>query len=118
VALLKLILAGSLLLTQAAVLPAQDPPTTQQGGTPSEPDNDGFYSGNVVELAKERVTVSRTILNKKPEQRTFAITAATKVEGKLKAKSRVTVRYTSGDEGDVALSILVRPEKSTDARKK
>ena len=43
------------------------------------------------------------------EKRTFRVTPDTKVEGKLRMKVRVTVRYTSGDdEEDVATLIVVR----------
>jgi hypothetical protein len=80
---------------------------------------EGFFSGNVVEVAADRVVVSRTLLGKASEKRTFKITQATKVEGKIKQKSRVTVRYTPGGEGDVALSILVRERaEKNDSKKK
>lgn len=85
---------------------------------PAQPkiEPDAFFSGNVVELSADRVAVSRTILGKAPEKRTFTITPDTKVEGKMKNRSRVTVRYTRSDEGDVALSILVR--EGSDNKKK
>ena len=109
----------AVLLTAIAPGPAlgQGAVPTQQSGAQSDPDTDGFYSGNVVELAPDRVTVSRTILGKPPEKRVFQITAATKVEGKLKTKSRVTVRYSPGAEGDVAVSILVRADKGNGNKK-
>lgn len=69
---------------------------------------DGFFSGTVTENAEDKVTVARTILGKPAENRTFVINAETKVEGKIKPKVRVTVRYAPGEQGDVALSILVR----------
>lgn len=81
-------------------------------------DVDAFFSGVVVEIANDRVTVSRTILGKPPERRAFAVTGSTKVEGKMKQKSRVTVRYTASDEGDVALSILVRDGPERPEKKK
>ncbi len=109
-----------MLLTAIAPGPVfgQGPVPPQQSSAQSDPDTDGFYSGNVVELAPDRVTVSRTILGKPPEKRVFQITAATKVEGKLKTKSRVTVRYSPGDDGDVAVSILVRADKGGNGSKK
>jgi hypothetical protein len=69
---------------------------------------DAFFSGNVVESAPDRISVSRSVMGRAPERRTFLITSATEVEGKIKPKSRVTVRYSVTEEGNVALSILVR----------
>ncbi len=93
---------------------AQEVPKSQSDA----PRPTAFFSGNVVEVVAEHVTVSRSILGKTPEKRTFLITPDTKVEGKLKEKSRVTVRYSAGDEGDVALSILVRDRPSKTDKKK
>jgi hypothetical protein len=42
------------------------------------------------------------------ENRTFRITPDTKVEGKLKVKVRVTVRYVGDDAGETAMLIVVR----------
>ena len=78
--------------------------------TKSEPDL--FFSGNVLEMSPEHVVVSRTILGKPPEKRRFIVNASTKVEGRMKPKSRVTVRFAPSDDGDVALSVLVREEKA------
>ena len=91
---------------------AQDP----TGKT--KPETDTFFSGNVVEMAADHVTVSRAVLGKPAENRAFKITSATKVEGKMKNKSRVTVRYAASEEGDVAVSIIVRPEKAENSKKK
>lgn len=76
---------------------------------------DAFFAGLVVEFKLDKVTVSRTVLGKN-ESRTFAVTADTKVEGRLGAKARVTVRYTSDDSGDTAVLIVVR--KTAAAKKK
>jgi hypothetical protein len=77
-----------------------------------------FFSGNVVDVAEDHVTVSRSVLGKAPEKRDFKIAATTRVEGKMKQKSRVTVRYASSEDGGVvALAIIVRPDK-TDNKKK
>jgi hypothetical protein len=89
------------------------PVRAQDDLTQGKAQSDAFFSGNVLEVTPEQVSVSRTILGKSPETRTFKILATTKIEGKMKQKSRVTVRYAAatGDEGDVALSIIVRVEK-------
>lgn len=78
---------------------------------------DAFFSGTVVELTSDKVTVSRTVLGKPAEKRTFLLNGDTKVEGKLAPKTRVTVRYTAAEQGDVALSILVRDKTDKDKKK-
>jgi hypothetical protein len=62
----------------------------------------------VTTLAGDKITVFKTVLGKSPETRSFVITPETRVEGKLRVKVRVTVRYTREDEGDRALHIIVR----------
>ena len=91
-----------LLATQAAtLLHAQEPPTSEQA-------RDDFFSGTITVLAEDKITVIRTVLGKSSETRTFAITPATKVEGKLRVKLRVTVRFTKDEDVDKALHIIVR----------
>lgn len=105
----------ALLITASSSTPvlAQPGPFAQSEKVQANSVSDSFFSGSVVEFAADHVLVSRTILGKPAETRTFKINADTKTEGKLKQKSRVTVRYAPSEEGDVALSILVRdrPEK-------
>lgn len=67
-----------------------------------------FFSGIVEELPAGKVTVSRTALGKS-ENRSFLIKPNTKIEGKLRTKARVTVRFHTSEEGDVAVQIIVRP---------
>ena len=81
--------------------PPKDTPTVEQV-------EDLFFSGLVAEFTTEKIVVSRAVLGKPAEKRTFLITQDTKVEGKLKNKVRVTVRYQTNDQGDVAAAILVR----------
>ena len=71
---------------------------------------DAFFAGTVVEWTPEKITVTRTVLGK-PENRSFVMTADTKIEGRLRAKVRVTVRYTSDEDGDTATMIIVRSTK-------
>src|SRR5262249_26223167 len=75
---------------------------------PSQPKPDTFFAGTVSDLTTEKVSVSRVVSGKK-EEKTFRITPDTKVEGKLRAKIRVTVRYITDEEGDTATLIVVRP---------
>lgn len=99
--LARIILALALL---GAAADAQDP---KQGASPSEA-NYEFFSGAVAELPEGKVTVSRAVLGKPAENRTFLINGDTKVEGELKVNARVTVGFRASAEGDVAARIIVR----------
>jgi hypothetical protein len=91
---------------------AQDQPPVPPPSTPApqpapEPSYE-FVSGTVTDLPAGKIVVNRAVLGKPPEDRTFLITADTKVEGKLRAKARVTVGFKTTEEGDVAMRIIVR----------
>ncbi len=91
-----------LLATQAAtLLHGQDSSASAQA-------RDDFFSGTITVLSEDKITVIRTVVGKSSETRTFAITPATKVEGKLRVKLRVTVRFTKDEDVDKALHIIVR----------
>jgi hypothetical protein len=75
---------------------------------------DTFFAGNVTEFTAEKVSVSRVVLGK-TENRTFRIKPETKIEGKLRAKVRVTVRYVTSEDGEIATLIVVR---ATQTKKK
>ncbi|HML16583.1 MAG TPA: hypothetical protein VK419_06140 [Bryobacteraceae bacterium] len=79
--------------------PPPAPPATKQADT--------FFAGSVTELTPEKISVSRK-LSGKTENRSFRITPDTKVEGKLKMRVRVTVRYVTDEAGDTAMLIVVR----------
>ena len=70
---------------------------------------DTFFAGTVAEIRDDAIVISRTVRGKM-ENRTFQITPDTKVEGRLRARVRVTARYVSdGDgDGDTATLIVVR----------
>lgn len=87
--------------------PQEGSANKQETPTP-EADVDSFFSGFVTDHSAAKITVSRVVLGRPAEKRTFLITHQTKVEGKLKNKARVTVRFASTDDGDVATAILVR----------
>src|SRR5690242_6717348 len=71
-----------------------------------EPHN---FTGTLVENASDYLKVSR-VLQGKAEERTFRLNAQTKIAGgRLRAKERITVRYTSNDDGDTAILVIVRP---------
>lgn len=82
---------------------AQEPPPAQPAPPQTAPKKSDNYAGTVVEFTTEKVVVAKT-----KESRTFRITPDTKIEGKLKAKVRVTVRFTTDESGDTATRIIVR----------
>jgi hypothetical protein len=88
-----------------------------QDVAPEVQPQDQFFTGTVTALTETSVTVTRTVLGKDSTVRTFVITPETHFEGKPKVKSKVTVRYVSGDAGDRAVRIIVRgatpPPKKT-----
>ena len=84
----------------------------------SEPKYTDTFAGPIVKLSAEKVTVSRSILGKPAETRTFWIKSDTRVEGKLRTKARVTVGFVTTDEGDVARLIVVRTAQRTPPGKK
>ena len=68
-----------------------------------------IFSGTVTNLTDESLTVVRKTLGHDAVTRQFVRDADTKVEGKLREKARVTVRYRAGDEGQFrAVYIIVR----------
>jgi hypothetical protein len=87
----------------------QEPDVTKPAPPASEPHYDSTFSGPIVELTSDRVTVARSILGKPAERRSFWIKSDTRVEGKLHVKAKVTVGYiTTEDGGDIARLIVVR----------
>jgi len=79
-------------------------PTRAQNAPPATQPADAFFSGTVVEFADDHVSVNRIVLGKNSETRTFAITPETTIEGKLRVKARVTVRFVE----ERAVHIIVR----------
>ena len=96
----------SLWLVLVGIAPAQE-------SDAKKPDT--FFAGTVLEWTSGTITVSRVVLGKKTEKRSFRITPDTKVEGKMRTKVRVTVRYIADDDGDTATLIVVRA--ATDQKK-
>ena len=88
---------------------AQECGGSQKLDSKSEPKYTDTFSGPIVELTPERITVSRSILGKPAEKRSFWIKPDTRIEGKLRAKAKVTVGFVTTDEGDIARLIVVRP---------
>ena len=84
----------------------------------SEPKYTDTFSGPIVELSTAKITVSRSILGKPAEKRTFWIKEDTRIEGKLRMKVRVTVGFVTTDDGDVARLIVVRAVASKPPQEK
>lgn len=79
----------------------------QTASTVDQPHRE-FFSGVITVLADDQITVSKTVPGKNPDVHVFLIAKETRVEGKLRLKARVTVRYTHDDVGDHAVHIIVR----------
>ena len=77
-----------------------------QQSAPEEKKADAFFSGTVAESAPDKVTVSRRISGKQ-EKRTFRVTPETKIEGKIQPKVRVTVQYSTDDDGSGTATRIV-----------
>ncbi len=84
----------------------------------SEPKYDQTFSGPIVEVSATKITVSRSILGKPAEKRTFAIKPDTRIEGKLKVRVKVTVGFVTTDDGDdVARLVVVRTSQKPAEKK-
>ena len=108
------LLGGALLTCGWSQEPAQA--ETAKSDPKNEPKYDQTFSGPIVELSATKITVSRSILGKPAEKRTFWIKPDTRVEGKLRVRAKVTVGFVTTDDGDVARLVVVRsaqkpPEK-------
>jgi hypothetical protein len=69
-----------------------------------------FFAGTVVELDASHIKVTRTLVGRPTESRSFAINPATKMnKAAIKLHNHVTVRYKHLTESDVALEIQPRP---------
>jgi hypothetical protein len=72
---------------------------------------DQMFSGVVTAVGENNLTAVRS---GSKESKTFILNAQTRFEGpKPQRDSRVTIRYVSGEDGDRAVSVIVRaPEKA------
>ena len=96
----------------AAALSSVAPCSTAHGQAPPESkskrEDDTFFSGNVVSVTADKLTVSRRAMNLTLVTRVFLLDSNTRVQGKLQAKARVTVKFEKTDDGDRAVHIIVR----------
>jgi hypothetical protein len=100
--LVRVLLFSAVLTAIAPHSVAQDQPPQQQKA------QDTFFSGNVVSVTTEKLTVSRRTLTLSSVTRVFLLDANTQIEGTLKPKARVTVKFEKTDDGDRAVHIIVR----------
>jgi hypothetical protein len=92
--------------------------TAKAATAKSEPKYDETFSGPIVELSATKVTVSRSILGKPAEKRTFSIKPDTRIEGKLRVRAKVTVGFVTTDDGeDVARLVVVRTSQKQTEKK-
>ena len=69
-----------------------------------------FFGGTVTELDDAHIKVSRKLVGRPLESRTFVIDANTRMnKAAIHIKGRVTVRYQRRPEGDLALEVQARP---------
>lgn len=81
-------------------------------------DKDNYFTGTLVENTPDHLKVSR-VLQGKTEARVFRVNAETKVEGgRLRLKQRINVRYIAGDDGDIAILVIVRPARTQPKKQK
>lgn len=102
---MRLLLAICLI---SVCLHAQDTDQVKPDAPKTEPKYDDTFSGTVMDLSTTKVVIERSILGKPPERRSFLIKLDTRVEGRLRARTKVTVGFVTTDEGDVARLIVVR----------
>jgi hypothetical protein len=100
-----------------ASLPKSSDDKSSHGDNKSEPKYDQTFSGPIMELTATQITVSRSILGKPAEKRTFAIKSDTRIEGKLRVRVKVTVGYVTTDDGDVARLVVVRSSQKPPEKK-
>jgi len=79
----------------------------QTGNTPAAKDQ--FFTGLVTAIDDESLTVSRAATGKNSSTKTFVVNEATRFEGgKPQVRARVTVRYVTNEDGDLAVHVILR----------
>jgi hypothetical protein len=92
------------------------PADNSKSASKSEPKYDHTFSGPIVEVTATNITVSRSILGKPAEKRSFLIKPDTRIEGKLRVRVKVTVGYVTTDDGDEARLVVVRTQRQPDKK--
>ena len=95
-------MAYAFVLTLTCV--AQEPEASPKAQSPQET----FFSGNVVSVTADKLTVTRRTLTLSSVTRVFSLDSGTRIDGKLQPKARVTVRFEKTENGDRAVRVIVR----------
>ena len=99
------------LLAVSISLWAQNPDTPPVNQPAPKPQ---FFAGEVTELDQSHIKVSRKLVGRPLESRSFLLDSKTKInKAAIKVNTRVTVRYRHADEGDTALEVQARPAGRT-----
>lgn len=113
-----LMIVGGALLSSMGWSQETTKPDGANNEPKSEPKYDETFSGPIVELSATKITVSRSILGKPAEKRTFSIKPDTRIEGKLRVRAKVTVGFVTTDDGeDVARLVVVRTSQKQPEKK-
>jgi hypothetical protein len=81
---------------------------SQQSPAPVPPAAN-IFSGTVTQLTDDSITVVRKVIGRDAVTRSFTRDAQTTVEGTLKVKARVAVRFRTEEDGTfAAVHIIVR----------
>ncbi len=106
----RVVLLAAVLLTFGFAAAVPQKPENTLAPAQAPPPRPQFFAGSVMEVDQQHIKVSRTLVGRPTETRTFVINAGTKMNKvAVKAKARVTVRYKRLPEGDIALEIQIRP---------
>jgi hypothetical protein len=85
------------------------PGSPHQSPVPEDaPKKTSNFSGIVIEVSPGSITVNRKGLGPDSVTNTFSIDGNTRVEGRLRPRAKVTVVYTDGEAGKLAVRIIVR----------
>lgn len=103
--LVRVLVALAALFSGAFMVRAQNKHPPEQAKRQPE---EHFFAGNVVGLTSDTLTVSRRTVTLTTVTKIFLRDANTVIEGKLKLRSRVTVKFEKADNAERAQRIVVR----------
>ena len=84
-------------------------PQTSNATNEAPAAHDQFFTGLVVAISDESLTVDRKASGKNSATKTFIVTPETQFEGgKPRVRAQVTVRYITTDDGDRAVHVILR----------
>lgn len=105
---MRLVVSGILLVFLVSSAPAPSFPQNPVQ-TPPAKAKDRYFTGRVMAIDDESLTVNRRVLGKNPSIKIFVVDADTQFEGgRPSVGAQVTVRYVTTDLGDRAVHIILR----------